>query len=29
VLGEPDLPNAVLLELVLASGVRLHQFVGA
>jgi hypothetical protein len=23
------LPNAALLELVLASGVRLHQFVGA
>jgi saccharopine dehydrogenase-like NADP-dependent oxidoreductase len=29
VLGEPELPNAALLELVLASGVRLHQFVGA
>jgi hypothetical protein len=29
VLGEPELPNAALLDLVLASGVRLHQFVGA
>ena len=29
VLGEPELPNAALLELVLASGIRLHQFVGA
>jgi hypothetical protein len=29
VLGESELPNAALLELVLASGVRLHQFVGA
>jgi hypothetical protein len=29
VLGEEGLPNTELLNLVLASGVRLHQFVGA
>jgi hypothetical protein len=29
VLGERELTNAALLEVVLASGVRVHQFVGA
>jgi hypothetical protein len=29
VLGEEGLPNTELLNMVLASGVRLHQFVGA
>ena len=29
VLGEEELPNTELLNMVLASGVRLHQFVGA